>query len=107
MYIKLSFEGEELGLWCFTPLSQQYFSCIVVVSFIGGENRSTRENHRPSTCLKSLINLITYCCIKYTLPSTGFKLITLVEIGIDCIGRCRSNYYRTTTKMALNSPLNK
>ena len=21
MYIKLSFEGEELGLWCFTPLS--------------------------------------------------------------------------------------
>jgi hypothetical protein len=31
------------GLWCLTPLeNQQYFSYIVVVSFIGGGNRSTR-----------------------------------------------------------------
>jgi hypothetical protein len=32
--------------WCLTPLSQ-YFSYIVVVSFIGGGNRRTWENHRP------------------------------------------------------------
>ena len=28
---------------------QQYFSYIVAVSFIGGGNRSTAENHRPVT----------------------------------------------------------
>jgi hypothetical protein len=27
-----------LGLWCLTPLSTKYFSYIVAVSFIGGEN---------------------------------------------------------------------
>jgi hypothetical protein len=33
---------------------QQYFSYIVVVSFIGGGNRSTRR--KPETCRKSLTN---------------------------------------------------
>jgi hypothetical protein len=32
-----------VGLWCLTPLSTINFSYIVVVSFIGGENRSTRR----------------------------------------------------------------
>jgi hypothetical protein len=27
-----------LGLWCLMPLSTKYFSYIVAVSFIGGEN---------------------------------------------------------------------
>jgi hypothetical protein len=36
---------------------QQYFSYIVVVSFIGGGNRSTRR--KPQTCRKSLTNSIT------------------------------------------------
>ena len=36
---------------------QQYFSYIVVVSFIGGGIGSTRENQRP--CCKSLTNFIT------------------------------------------------
>jgi hypothetical protein len=33
---------------------QQYFSYIVVVSFIGGRNRSARR--KPPTCRKSLTN---------------------------------------------------
>jgi len=45
---------EELGLWCLMPF-QQYFSYIVVVSFIGGGNQSTRR--KPLICHKSLINL--------------------------------------------------
>ena len=36
---------------------QQYFSYIVAVSFIGGRNRRTQR--KPSTCRKSLTNLIT------------------------------------------------
>jgi hypothetical protein len=38
---------------------------------------------KPQTCRKSLRNFITYCCIKYTLSWTGFKLTTLVVIGTD------------------------
>jgi len=34
-----------------------YFSYILAVSFIGGENRSTRR--KPPTCHKSLTNFIT------------------------------------------------
>jgi hypothetical protein len=34
---------------------QQYFSYIMMVSFIGGENRSTRENHRPVTDKKKKV----------------------------------------------------
>ena len=36
---------------------QEYFSYIVVVSFIGGGNRRTQK--KPPTCHKSLTNLIT------------------------------------------------
>jgi len=45
---------------------QQYFSYIVVVSLIGGGNRSTQR--KPPTCRKLLTNLITQCCIEYTSP---------------------------------------
>jgi hypothetical protein len=44
---------------------QQYFSYVVAVSFIGEGNRSTRA--KPPLCHKLLTNLITYCCIEYTL----------------------------------------
>ena len=36
---------------------QQYFSYILVISFIGGGNQSTRR--KPPTCQKSLTNFIT------------------------------------------------
>jgi hypothetical protein len=63
---------------------KKYFSYIVAVSFIGGGNWSTRR--KPLTYRKSLTNFITYCGIEYTSPFTGFKLSTLVVIGIDGIG---------------------
>jgi len=46
-----------LGLWCLTPLSQQYFSYIMAVSFIGGGNASARR--KSQICRKSLTNFIT------------------------------------------------
>jgi len=33
----------------------------------------------------------------YTSPWTGFTLSTLVVIGIDCTGSCKSNYHTITT----------
>jgi len=36
---------------------QQYFFCIMAISFIGGGNVSTRR--KPPTCHKSLTNIIT------------------------------------------------
>ena len=70
---------------------QQYFSYTVTVSFIGGGNWSTRR--KPPTCRKSLTNFITLCCIGYTSPWAGFKLTTLVVIGTDCTGSCKSKHH--------------
>ena len=46
---------------------------------------------KSQTCRKSLTNFITECCIKYTSAWAGFKLTTLVAIGINCTGSCKSN----------------
>ena len=58
IYIKVYiYEGVKGYGYSIYRRFQQYFSYIVVVSFIGGGNRSTQRN--PSTCRKSLINVIT------------------------------------------------
>ena len=95
--LSLIFRLVWFGLWCLTYF-QQYFSYIVVVSFIGGGNRSTWR--KPPTCHKSLTNFITWCCIEYTSPWSRFEITTLVVIGNDCMGSCKSNYYTTKTTMA-------
>ena len=52
-------------------------------------------------CRKSLTNFITLCCIEYTSPQTGFELTTLVVIGTDCTGSCKSNYHMITAMTPL------
>ena len=76
----------------------QYFSYIVAVSFIGGGNRSTWK--KSSTCRMSLTNFITLCGFEYTSPWQWFELTTLVLIGSDCTGSCKSNYHTITTTKA-------
>jgi len=56
-------------LWCLTP--QQYFSYIVVVSFIGGGNRSIQR--KPPTCRKSLTAL------SHTVVSSTPKILCTME----------------------------
>jgi len=63
-------------------------SVISVVSFISGG-----KQRKWPTCRKVLTNFITYCCIEYTSTWMGFKLTTLVVIGTDCTGSCKSNYH--------------
>jgi hypothetical protein len=75
-------EEKGLELWWLTPIFQQYFSYILAVSFIGERNRSTRR--KPLTDKSSHL--------KYTSPSSGIKLTTLVVICSDCAGSCRSSY---------------
>jgi hypothetical protein len=64
---------------------QQYFSYVVAVSFFGGGNQSTRR--KPLTCHWPTLS---QSCIEYT---SGFKLTTLVAIGTDCTGSCKSSYH--------------
>ena len=46
--------GYVYGIWCHF---QQYFSYIMTVSFIGGENRIIQR--KPPICCKSLTNFVT------------------------------------------------
>ena len=46
-----------LQIMVFNATFQQYFSCIMTVSFIDGGNRSNRR--KSPTCRKSLTNFIT------------------------------------------------
>jgi hypothetical protein len=43
-----------------------------------------------------------YHIMLYTLPWTGFELTTLVLIGTDCTGSCKSNYHTITTAPILH-----
>jgi hypothetical protein len=70
---------------------QQYFSCIVAVSFTGGGNWRKVISHWQT---------LSQCCIKYTSPGVGFKLINLVVIGTDCTGSCRSSHRTITATTA-------
>ena len=66
----------------------------MAVSFIGGGNRG--ENH------SSVVTHWKTCCIdtqEYTWSWAGFKLTTLVVIGTNCPGSCKSNYHMIMTTM--------
>jgi len=99
------------GLLCLMPLStifQLYhgghsaiswwsFSYIVAVSFIAGGNQSTRR--KP---VASHWQFLSHkCSIEYT-SWTGFELVTLVVMGADYAGRCKSNYHTIATTTAPN-----
>ena len=75
---------------------QQYFSYIVAVSFIGGGNRRTTDLSQVSDKL--------YHIMLHTSPWSRFVLITLVVIGTNCIGSCKSNNHTIKTTTATASP---
>ena len=70
---------------------QQYFSYIVAVSFIGGENHRSAASHGQTW---------SHNVVMSTPAWVGFALTTLVVIGTDCIGSCKSTYDTITATTA-------
>ena len=81
----------------FNNISVISWQSVILVEETGVPGDTWRK---PSTCRKSLTNFITYCCIEYTSKWVGFELKTLVVIGTDCTGSCKSNYHTITTTTA-------
>jgi len=72
------------GLWCLTPLST------LIQLYRGGHLYWWRkpEYSDKATNLSQVTD-----CIEYTSLWAGFELTTLVVIGTDCTGSCKSNYH--------------
>ena len=86
-------KGSEYRLGCGVKCHfQQYFIYIVQVSFIGGGNRSTQDT---TTNLPQVTDKLHHIM----LHRAGFEF-TLVVIGTDCIGSCKSNYHMIMTMTA-------
>jgi hypothetical protein len=76
---------------------QQYFSFIVAVNSICG---GKREYPEETTDLPEFTDKLYYIMLhRVHLAWSGFELTTLVVIGTDCIGSCKSNYHTITTAL--------
>ena len=78
---------------------QQYFSYIVAVNFIDGGNWIPGETTDLSQVTDKLYHIKLYQVHR---SCAGFELTTLVVIGTDCTGSCKSNHHTITTTTALS-----
>jgi hypothetical protein len=70
---------------------QQYFSYIMAVSFIGGENHQPVSSHWKTW---------SHNVVSSTPCHEWVPITTLAVISTDCTGGCKSNYHTITTTMA-------
>ena len=66
----------------------------MAVSFIGEGKQTTHR--KPQDTDKITQNAV----LEYTLSCAGFKLTTLVVIGTDCTGSCKSIFHTITATAA-------
>ena len=81
------------GLWCLMPLST------IFQLYRGGQFYWWNTRRKPLICRKSLTIFITMLH-QVHLDRAGLEITTLVVIGADCIGNCKSNSHTITATTA-------
>jgi hypothetical protein len=95
LYMILSVHG--LGLWCLKTHST-IFQLYRGNQFYGWRKPEYLEKAADlSQITDKLYHIMLY---RIHLTWAGFELTTLVVIGTDCIGSCKSNYHTITTMTA-------